>query len=482
MITKTKTNQTNMYTIKWTPVNSMILLILLGVFLSCNREKTADPQVGLTLIPPTAITDKVNLDIRAGIKNKSGIPQELKITIFWDGEQTGNILHQAQLDLPVGVADYVKFSMPTRNRIGKHKVILRVEGIDFSERKEKEIEVLSSSSRSTKKIGGAWISFYHWSEQEGKNWNPAIKKMTDDQWREMVRSMKELGMDIIVIQESFRNQEYVGKHQMDKNGYKGKAFYPSKLFPERMPIAAKDPIAAVLDEADKLGMHVMMGVGMYAWFDYTKGSLEWHKKVAKELYDMYGHHQSFYGFYVSEEGMGSLDCFETEPAKQAMRRKEVLDFFSNFRPFVKQLAPDKPVMFAPNGWGVARAGDAYYKLLKNVDMISPFAFNRMPEGDLTGKAAIGLLQKYCDQTKTHLWLDLEAFLFNEKEGYLYPRPMSEIKYELDHYDNFERVICYQYPGVFNNPKASIRVGEASTVRLFEAYKKYADSVDKVNKP
>lgn len=466
--------------------NKLLLFVLfpfiMGAIFSCKNEQSTPPQVGLSLIPPTTITNKVKLDIRAGVKNTSNKSQMLEVILYWNEEKESNILKKSTLSLSAGQADYVKFSMPTDDKVGKHQVILKVTGEGFTTRKQKAIEIWDSESRSTKKIGGAWISFYHWSEQEGKNWNPAIKTMTDEQWREMVRSMKELGMEIIVIQESFRNQEYVGKHQMEKNGYKGKAFYPSKLFPDRMPIAAKDPIAAVLDEADKLGMHVMMGVGMYAWFDYTKGSLEWHKKVAKELYEMYGHHDSFYGFYVSEEGMGSLDCFETEPAKQAMRRKEVLDFFGDFRPFVKQLAPDKPVMFAPNGWGVGRAGNAYYDLLKNVDIISPFAFNRMPEGDLSGKEAISLLQKYGNETQTHLWLDLEAFLFNEKEGYLYPRPMSEIKYELDHYDNFEKVICYQYPGVFNNPKASIRVGEPATVKLFEAYKKYADSVNMAAKP
>jgi hypothetical protein len=460
------------------PLLFLVLSLSFTLAFSCKQSAQGDPEIGLTLIPPTAITDKVTLDIRAGIKNVGSETKSLTVKLYLNAEKPENLIHQAEVIVKAGAAELVKFAMPTKDRIGKNKIILTVNGDGFTSKKEKEIEVLASTIRSTKKIGGAWISFYHWSDQEGKNWNPAIKTMTDSQWAEMVRSMKELGMDIIVIQESFRNQEYVGKHSMEKTGYTGKAFYPSKLFPSRMPIAAKDPIEAVLTEADKQGMHVMMGVGMYAWFDYTPGSLAWHKKVAKELYEMYGKHSSFYGFYVSEEGMGSLDCFETEPAKQVARRQEVLNFFKEFRPFVKQLAPDKPVMFAPNGWGVGRAGNAYYDLLKNVDMISPFAFNRMPEGDLSGKAAIDLLQKYCNETQTHLWLDLEAFLFKEKEGYLYPRPMSEIKYELNLYDNFERVICYQYPGVFSNPKASIRVGEESTQKLFTAYKNYLDSLNK----
>lgn len=453
-----------------------LLLICLFSF-SCQRAALDNPEIGLSLIPPTQITNQVNLDIRAGIKNSASQSKSLEVTLFLNTEDPQHILHQKTLKIAANGTQYVKFVMPTKDKVGKNKIILKVKGDGFTSYKTKEIEIIASNTRSNKKIGGAWISFYHWSEEEGKKWNPAIKTLTDEQWKETVRSMHKLGMDVIVIQESFRNQEYVGKHTMEKTGYTGKAFYPSKLFPSRMTIAAKDPIEAVLSQADKLGMHVMMGVGMYAWFDYTPASLAWHKKVAKELYERYGKHESFYGFYVSEEGMGSLDCFETEPAKQTARRKEVLDFFKEFTPFVRTLAPDKPVMFAPNGWGVARAGNAYYDLLKNVDIISPFAFNRMPEGDLSGQTAINLLQKYCNHTQTHLWLDLEAFLFKEKEGYLYPRPMSEIKYELNLYDNFERVICYQYPGVFSDPNASVRVGEPSTVKLFQEYKKYLDSLN-----
>jgi sugar phosphate isomerase/epimerase len=449
----------------------VIAMAITASIIACNQQKT-DQQISLTLIPPADVTNKIDLDVRAGIKNSGNYQVSFNVTFYLNKESSEAIIYSTKTEVSAHGAECVKFLLPTKKLIGENTIIVKITGKDFEEIKEKKITVTDADTRSTKAIGGAWISFYHWSDQEGKNWNPAIKTMTDDQWKEMISSMHEIGMDVVVIQESFRNQEYVGKHQMDKNGYKGKAYYPSKLYPDRMPIAAKDPIEAALSQADKLGMHVFMGVGMYAWFDYTAGSLAWHKKVAKELYDMYGHHPSFYGFYVSEEGMGSLDCFETDTLKQPQRRAEVLNFFRELRPFIKQLAPDKPLMFAPNGWGVARAGNAYQELLKNVDIITPFAFNRMPKGDLTGKAAIDLLQKYCNESQAHLWLDLEAFLFNDKEGYLYPRPMSEIKYELSHYNNFEKVICYQYPGVFNNPNASIRVGEKSTIKLFQDYQQY----------
>ena len=123
--------------------------------------------------------------------------------------------------------------------------------------------------------------------------------MTDAQWHEMVRSMHNIGMDVIVIQEVFRNQEYVGQHKMNVDNYPGKAFYPSELYPDRVPIMAHDPLEAILSEADKLGMSVMMGVGMFAWFDFSAESLEWHKQVAKELWNKYGSHPSFYSFYIT---------------------------------------------------------------------------------------------------------------------------------------------------------------------------------------
>lgn len=42
-------------------------LLMLTILASCSRESD---YVGLSLIPPGTITDKVDLDVRAGIVNK----------------------------------------------------------------------------------------------------------------------------------------------------------------------------------------------------------------------------------------------------------------------------------------------------------------------------------------------------------------------------------------------------------------------------
>ena len=281
------------------------IVVLFSILLSGCTDKSKS-EIGLTLIPPSTITNQVKLDIRAGIRNTTEKNKSYKVAIYWDKETEATMLHSTTVSLGPGKSDCVKHVIPTLDRVGKHTVILVVEDGVNVYKMQKPTEIIGSSVRSTRKIDGSFAGFYHWSEQEGKMWNPIIKTLTDEQWKETVHSINKLDMNIIVIGESFRNQKYVGNHNIEQEGYEGKAFYPSDLYSDRMPITAQDPIEAVLAQADEEGMYVFMGVGMYAWFDYTEGSLEWHKKVAKELCERYHHLPSFYGFYISDEVMGNL--------------------------------------------------------------------------------------------------------------------------------------------------------------------------------
>ncbi|WP_287641147.1 DUF4434 domain-containing protein [Bacteroides sp.] len=428
-------------------------------------------NISLTLIPPGKITNKVDLDIRGGIINKSDQQRTFEVSIYWGREKRNALLYESSVTVPAGKSETVKIVVPTKQRLGKHKVILKVTDGNRTYRKTKDIEVVESDIRSIQQISGAWAGIYHWSEIEGKHWNKDIKKMTDEQWKELVRSMHKVEMDMIVIQEVFRNEQYVGKHNTTVDSYAGKAFYPSELYPGRMDITAEDPIEAILSEADRLGMNVLVGVGIFAWFDFTPESLEWHKRVAEELWDMYGHHESFYAFYVSEESGGGLDNWEQQPDMRKKRKADIVNFFKEFKSYCNSFAPGKPIMLATNSFEVPNGMDTYPALLEYLDILCPFGFARMPAGDLTGKEAADMLQEACNKAKSHLWFDLEAFLFNPDNS-LYPRPIEEIIHDLNLFSNFEKILCYQFPGVFNDPDMSIRVGEERTIDLFNGYMKY----------
>jgi len=437
--------------------------VLIGMMVQVGTAQDAaiskpKPEISLTLIPPSPVTDKITLEIRGAVWNRTGETRKFDVAVYSDAEK----LHQETVEIAPQSAAGIKFHWPTKGQAGDHKIILVAKSGDEIRKTVKPLKIIASKIRSTETIAGAWVGIYHWSEKEGRPWNADIKKMTDDDWRNLVRGMHGIGMDIINIQELFRNQVY-DRRIIEQGGYKGLAFYPSKLFPGRMPIAAKDPVEAILDEADKLGMNVFMGVGLYAWFDYSPGSLAWHKKVAKELWDMYGHHPSFYGWNLSEEGGGAL-----------ANAKDLIAFCRGFTGYVRTLAPDKPVLMARNTYALRGAEDIYRQVLPNVDILCSFCFHRMRARDrMTGEEAASLLQSLCDETGSHLWMDMEVFLF-DKGGALVPRPISGLLSDLKRFPNFEKILCYQYPGLLTAPDASIKLGGDPAVKLYQDYKKYLE--------
>lgn len=449
-------------------LNFILLIACVTFYLNSQAN---EPAPHLTLIPPGMITNKVDLDVRAGIKNNSAVNQRWNIEIYLDKIKSSKRIYNKNHLIEAGGVLEIKYVIAKGTLLGNHKVILKATRNNKQFINEKHVEVVAADTRSTQTIDGAWAGIYHWSEIEGKHWNKDIVNLTGKQWKEMMAGMNKLNMNMVVIQEVFRNDAYAGKHSITLSNYNGKAFYPSGLYPGRMNITAKDPVESMLSAADSLGMQVWVGVGLFAWFDFSQESLEWHKKVAKELWDKYGHHSSFYGFYVSEEMGGSLDNWEKTSEMRDLRKKEMIHFFKEFKAFCTSIAPARPIMLATNSMQVPLGADAYPALLKYLDVLCPFGFARMPDGDLTGKQAADMLQKFCDEAGSHLWFDLEAFLFNEDTS-LYPRDLEGILHDLYLFENFEKILCYQFPGVFNDPQFTFRVGEASTVPLFEGYNNY----------
>ena len=84
-----------------------------------------------------------------------------------------------------------------------------------------------------------------------------------------------------------------------------------------------------------------------------------------------------------------------------------------FKAYCNSFAPGKPVMLATNSFEVPNGMDTYPELLNYLDILCPFGFARMPEGDLTGKQAADMLQKACDDANAHFWFDTSFSKFIE---------------------------------------------------------------------
>ena len=435
---------------------------------SAATEGPVRPELDLVLIPPSLVTDRIVLDVRAALWNRGEAARTYDVAVYLNRETPENLLHRERVTVAAGKAAAAGFRWPTRDHAGKHEMLLICRSGDQVLRTRRPLEIIASKTRSTRRIGGAWVEFYHWSEREGYLWNGEIKRMTDAEWREVPKAMHETGMNVIIIQDSLRHFDRpwhrYEPHNFATRPFTGKAMYPSRIFDRAHDaglLAAADPVEAMMSTADELGMSVFVGVGNYAFFDFGPHSLEWHKRVARELWELYGHHRSFYGWYVTEEKDGGLGNEE--------ERREIIDFFKEFTPYVRSLAPGKPVMLATNSNAVLSAEAAYAELLPQLDIIAPFGFHRLPGG----MEAAAALQQWCDDGGSHLWMDVEVFLFDQRGG-LYPRPIEQIVGDLLQYDNFEQISCYSFTGLMNAPWQTRKPGGEATVKLFRDYAKFLD--------
>lgn len=325
-------------------------------------------------------------------------------------------------------------------------------------------QIIDSQCKSTTLLDGCWISIYHWSDDEARWFNADLKKLSAEDWKEQIYAMKQVGINGIVIQNVFDSDKYAEQHDMTAADYNGKAFYQSKLFKNRMPLAVEDPIEAVLSAADEVGMNVLLGVGLYAWFDFSDESLKWHKEVTRELFEMYGRHPSLYCWYVSEEMFGSL-YYDYPPVPDA-KYKDIVRFFKEYKAFVQQLTPTKPVALAPNNIRFHEYEKEWKEILVNVDILIPFAFARDLE-HLNIREIAGI----CKACGTHFWVDMEMFAWPLDNG-LVPKTCEELIREIRIYDDVEQIYGYQYTGIMNAPGNPYNLGGDKAKQLYIDYLDY----------
>ena len=330
---------------------------------------------------------------------------------------------------------------------------------------EERYTIIDSETNSGQLIDGCWVSLYHWSEEEARHFNGELATLTDIDWKHKIYDMHALGITSVLIQNVFYSNEYVNQHSMTMSTYMGAALYPSGLWGKRYPIAASDSVEAILSAADQCGMTVFPGIGMYAWFDFSTESLKWHIMVTKELFNRYGHHKSFYGWYISEEIMGAL--YHGYPYVPDEKHRDIQNFFREYTAFVRMLTPTKPVALAPNNIDFHLYEREWLPILENIDIIIPFAFARFPE-----KENIKEIAAICQKTDTHFWVDMEMFRFPLDNG-LVPKSFDELIKEIRSYDMLEQIYGYQYTGIMNAPGFVPRMGREDTVDLYLEYKQYA---------
>ncbi len=324
----------------------------------------------------------------------------------------------------------------------------------------------------TKPITGTWFEFRHHNPKEGIYWDETLHNFTEEQWRAKIREMKEFGMKYAAL--------------LCTSLY-NKTYFKSSVFPQRWELACQDPIEVILDEADKVGLNIFLSNGFYGdWLPLHRtmtdpreimSSTEILRRTCvamNELTELYGHHNSFYGWYYPDESWinGYMD-------------EEFIQYVNFSSAEMHKLGKRFKSLIGPYGTKDLIADDRYVRDLERLD-VDICAYQDevgVQKSSYTDTAAyFEALKKAHDKAgRSILCGNAEVFSF-EGEVYksaLVPAPFERVRKQLEAMSPYvEEIFIYQYPGLMSKPGSIAPLGHPDAEILYGDYINYRKSFEK----
>lgn len=309
-----------------------------------------------------------------------------------------------------------------------------------------------------RKIDGTFFEFLHHNTAEGKYWNDALNSFTAEDWKNKVKEIADIGMEYIVLMAT---------------ALYDKCYFSSSVYPFA-DIPCSDPIEALLSAADEYKVKVFLGNGFYGDWRKANRNIKDEEVIARsframeELSALYGHHESFYGWYFPDETCIILKF-----------SKDFVKYVNRCSARCRELTPDKKTLIAPFGTNLALTNKGYVNTLMalDVDFIAyqdEVGVRKTPVAR-TQKIFERLRKAHDKAGRAELWADIELFRF---EGAVYnsallPGNFDRIKRQIENVASYaDKILCYQYPGIMNPADSSCFAGHESSAALYEEYRKY----------
>jgi len=313
---------------------------------------------------------------------------------------------------------------------------------------------VKQARQAVKTLQGSWFEFQHHHTPEGVYWNPACAGFTCGQWDDKVREIAGIGMEYLVLMHT---------------ALYFKAFYETDMFP-RFEITCDDPIEAVLTAGDRYGVKFFMGGGFYGdWRspdiisdpDASKKRLQ----AIEELTRLYGHHDSFYGWYWPNEAY--INKYYSD---------HFIAYVNECSALARSLMPGTRTLIAPYGTRVAVPDDRFVRQLESMD-IDIIAYQdeigvRKTKVEEIPAFSEGLRKAHDRVPGVALWADMEIFEF-EGEVYksaLIPAAFSRVERQIEALSPYvDTILVYQYQGMMNRPGSSSFAGHPDSTKLYSDY-------------
>ncbi len=318
-----------------------------------------------------------------------------------------------------------------------------------------------------------------------------IPALDDSGWKTLMNEYNELGFRCIIVQMT------VGIIDFDSNTLG--AYYDSALFP-RAQLGAKDPIAAILEQCQKNGQTVFIGMCSPLF----KGDVALTGKLMRELYERYGDYTSFYGWYSSWEF--GLPNAPDDDFRLSVQCSDI----QALRELADELAPAMPILYSPfttsytkeglHDMGVAPGvlegiadGSLPFDILAPHDhcgQVHKLSNQQMVRLEDAVKI-FASLKRACDLGGVHLWANCEGFNFtyeesNSEAGFYRRNNLFAPRHiggSIDGQSGLvahtallkpytEKIISFMLLGLFQKPDSPVQVGNElcrENYRLYSAY-------------
>jgi hypothetical protein len=440
-----------------------LTLGLVAASLGLHSTKACALSVGFTVVPPGPVSDRAEVEARVGLVNAADGEQQARVVISCDGRR----LLTETVTVPPRGGRLVRTWWPAAGHAGAHVLSCRVaQGDSVVARGRWPLRVVPADTPALPVFQGGWLDFLGLLS----NVYPRNRDAAEQDLRDVIDAMHGLGVGTVIV-------TYVE--------FQGRFFYPSRLrFHDRDMRAEAagnwlpyDAVEAVLSQADRRGMHVFLGLGRGGDMglmatgvhepDRLRQAVGTSRSVAAELWERYRHHRSLYGWYLTHE-MHDLASASA--------------YYDPVADFCHALAPDKPVLVAPDGTPVTgpdTLAASHVDIFAYQDAVGagyvPYEYTYDPERRLAS-----LEQVYADYAQRHrgigkhLWADLEIWeMAGPDYGNPYPPAWSRVARQLAiETRHVEMVTAYEFLGFMEAPGSSWRLQDRRAEALYRGYDAY----------
>jgi hypothetical protein len=421
----------------------------------------------MTVVPPGPVSSHTQVEVRVAARNHTPRAAKFEVIVTVDSVAGKSLpIKRIPFEVAPHGQEFKTVRFAAEQFIGKNQVRCRVTGeADFESTHEWPLHVVPSKTRALPLIQFGWIDPGAVAAPQ----SPGRPAMTEHELRAAIDRYHAAGVNGLII----TYPEYICSG--------GGAYYPSRVFANYPRPAAFDIVGTILNQASKNSQHVFVGLGRgpdetLTWTgfddpDRKKAASEFSMKTAVELWQLYGHEPSFYGWYLTHEA-NDID--------QASRA-----YYNPITDFLRTFEADKPVLVSPAGTPVV---SPEILARSNVDI---FAYQ-----DAVGSGYVPYENTYDPQRRIamlddayasyaaahrnsgkHLWANIELWQMDgPKYENAYPAAFDRLRTQLQIAQRHVDVVtAYQLIGYMDPPSEKPAVGGQRALDLFDAYKNHFDA-------